>query len=166
MINSQDNPLLQVLTKGLEASLSGTEVIEGTIRITTDTGRLFLDTATEHFPISNVVIGMSEAEILALQNPLKKLYVADDTLRVFASDGTDMRDISEVIPVETTSNESMYMWMSPENATAPKYNSALTFNPSTKAIRLGNMQITKTVSNNQNIIDFAIVEATPSNNQS
>lgn len=152
------DPLLQVLTKGLQENLSETEIIEGMLRFTTDTGRLYLDLENDNrVPITNVVLGYTESEILALQNPLDKVYVASDSLKIFTSDGTNIRDISEIIPVVTTSNEDMYLWLSGTNDKAPKYNTALKFNPYTKQIQLGGVQITKTILNGESTLDFSIV---------
>ena len=152
------NDYTQILTKGLQSALGTQEIEDGVLRFTTDTGRLYLDNGTsERIPISNVVTGMTEQQIINLQNPLDKLYVSSDTLKVFASDGTNMRDISEIIPVHTSANETMYLWMGDSSGNGPKYASALNYNPSTKDIQIGNMRVSKTEDSGTNVLDFYVV---------
>lgn len=152
------NDYTQILTKGLQSALGTQEIEDGVLRFTTDTGRLYLDNGTsERIPISNVVTGMTEQQIINLQNPLDKLYVSSDTLKVFASDGTNMRDISEIIPVLTSANETMYLWMGDNSGNGPKYASALNYNPSTKDIQIGNMRVSKTEDSGTNVLDFYVV---------
>ena len=76
----------KILTKGLQSSLNNTSVENGKLRFVTDAGRLYLDDSNSRKEISNVVTGMTEAQILGQLIYLPKLYMASDTLHLFASD--------------------------------------------------------------------------------
>lgn len=152
------NNLTQVLTKGLQSDLDNTAVENGLLRFTTDTGRLYLDVNDERLPISNVVIGLTEAQIKALSNPPEKLYAASDTFRVFVSNGTSVYDVSRIIPVVTSANETNYVWMGQANSTAPKYSTNFSYNPSTKEVTAGNLKVNKTEENDgTKVLNFYLV---------
>ncbi len=83
------NTYSPILTKGTEASL--VNFVEGKLRFTTDTGRIFLDTGSNsRIEYTDFVKGMTEAEIKALTTGiLPKLYMSSDTSTLFYYDSTN-----------------------------------------------------------------------------
>lgn len=146
----------KILTKGLQSSLNNTSVENGKLRFVTDAGRLYLDDSNSRKEISNVVTGMTEAQILGQLVYLPKLYMASDTLHLFASDGVEIRDVTEIDPVETIENANLNLWID-ASSNNPKYSSDLTFNPHTKEFKAGNFKVNKTTSGNYDEINFYIV---------
>ena len=75
-----------ILTKGTEATL--VNFVEGKLRFTTDTGRIFLDTGSNsRIEYTDFVKGLTEAEIKDLDTGiLPKLYMSSDTFKLFYYD--------------------------------------------------------------------------------
>lgn len=83
-VNTYDH----ILTKGPESALP---VIpeDGKIRLTTDTGRLFIDGQNSRTEVTDFVKGLTEAEIKAQLAPLaSKIYISSDTNKFLIYDGT------------------------------------------------------------------------------
>ena len=134
----------KILTKGLQEDLP-VVFTEGVLRFTTDTKRLFLDTSSARLLISDVIADYTEAQLKVLASHIAgKVYVANDTFRVYVSDGTDLLDASRIIPVSASDNQDYYIWMNGGSTGAPKYNSGFSYNPSTKNLKAGNLSITQT----------------------
>lgn len=160
-----------ILTKGLEASLATTPIEDGRLRYTTDTGRVYLDSVTgdnvERITISDVIQGYTEAEILALGNPLPKFYFASDNghLYVYNNVTDEWFDLSALFLTEdTTSDGDMIIWFSDTDSKSPMYNSNFTYNPKTGSFKvtkivadsaqIGGMNITVSVEGNKRLIEF------------
>lgn len=83
-----------VLTKGVESAISKTAIENGKVRFTTDTGRLFLDTANPspsgtgnvRVEVTDFVKGYSASEIEQILAPLDKFYLASDTFHIYYYD--------------------------------------------------------------------------------
>lgn len=73
------NTYNQILTRGLKDNLSSTPVIDGKIRLATDTQQLFVDFGSVRMEITDIIKGYTESQIRALQNPLSKIYLSSDT---------------------------------------------------------------------------------------
>ena len=67
----------RILSKGIESELP--KVVDGRLRFTTDTGRLFLDNGNERVEISDFVKGQTSTQITGTLAPLPKFYLASDT---------------------------------------------------------------------------------------
>ena len=82
------NTYSPILTKGTEASLH--DFVEGKLRFTTDTGRIFLDTGTNsRIEYTDFVKDYTEEQILALTTGiLPKVYMSSDTFKLFYYDTT------------------------------------------------------------------------------
>jgi hypothetical protein len=72
------------LTRGSQSDVYNTTIQDGKIRFATDTGRLFIDVGTSRIEITDYVKGLTYAQIMALNNPLPKLYMAVDTLQFYS----------------------------------------------------------------------------------
>lgn len=83
-----------ILTKGLSSALDSTPVKNDTIRITTDTGEMYVDFEGKREKISDIIRGMTESEIRNLLAPLPKFYYASDTRKILYYD-TDWRVLNE-----------------------------------------------------------------------
>ena len=77
------------LTKGTQLALDKVPINEGKIRITTDTGRMFIDTSDKRVEITDFVKGMTEEEIRDILAPLPKFYHAYDTNNILVHNGTE-----------------------------------------------------------------------------
>ena len=72
------------LTRGSQSDVYNTTIQDGKIRFATDTGRLFIDVGTSRIEITDYIKGLTYAQIMALNNPLPKLYMATDTLQFYS----------------------------------------------------------------------------------
>lgn len=154
------NEIEKILTRGLQANLPVT-LTDGVLRFTTDTQRLYLDTSTARLVVSDVISGYTDAQIQQLSSHIAgKVYVASDTFRVYVSDGTSLLDASRIIPVSVSDNNNYYVWMNNGNVGGPKY-ADFSYNPSTKALRAGNLSITQTEEqvndNTVKVINFTVL---------
>lgn len=147
---------VKVFTKGLQSALESTSIENGKLRFTVDSGRLYLDHNTSRIAISGVVTGFTDSEIRNLSTPLPKLYVASDTLKLYASDGTDMVDLTGLVgdPVSTLADAYQYIWISDLDEGGPKYSEELAYNPSTQSLKAGCFQIDNTHQQNLAIGDL------------
>lgn len=71
------------LTRGTFSKIATTPVEDGKVRFCTDEGRLFIDYQDQRIEISDLVTGMTTAELEVLQNPLNKFYIASDTKAIY-----------------------------------------------------------------------------------
>ena len=84
-----------VLTRGTAAQLANTPISDGKIRFCTDTHQLFIDFNAQRIEISDFIKGNTEAQILALQNPLThKFYVSTDTKLIMFYSGNEWNKIN------------------------------------------------------------------------
>ena len=72
----------QILTRGPKDNLASTPIIDGKLRITTDSHQLFMDFGVTRFEITDVVKGLTEAQIRLLGSPLDKIYFSSDTYKL------------------------------------------------------------------------------------
>lgn len=149
------NNYMKIFTKGLQSALDTTSVEDGKLRFVIDSGKLYLDNNTDRISISNVITGYTDSEIQSLQDPLSKLYVASDTLKLYVSDGTTMQDVSRMIgtPTSTISDEYQYIWMSDQYG-GPKYNTSLAYNASAQSFKGGCFQLDNSHESNVSIGDL------------
>ena len=77
----------KILTKGYQSALSNTPVEDGKIRVTIDTGQLFIDHDETRTEVTDIVKGHTEEEILATIAPLPKIYLSSDTHKLLVFDG-------------------------------------------------------------------------------
>ena len=81
-----------ILYRGTKATLP--TAVDGNILLATDTEELFIDYGQSHIKISDIVTGMSSTQIVAIQSPLDKIYVASDTQQLYYYDSTAWVNIS------------------------------------------------------------------------
>lgn len=74
------------LTRGLQTTLDETPIEDGKIRFAVDTGRLYIDSEHDRIPITDVVYGLTYAEIIAQERPLPKVYLTSDSHQVMSYD--------------------------------------------------------------------------------
>lgn len=146
----------QFLTRGPEDNLDGTAIQDGKLRYTTDTGRLYLDVGNgvsgTRIRISDVDNSYTQAQILSLQNPLPKLYIASDTGRGFfyVEATSTWVDFGSITLTSDSTNADRVIWFSGTTDNQPKYQSNLKYNPSTETLKtpkltVGGMNVTVTV---------------------
>lgn len=75
----------RILTRGLESELP-LNVDDGKLRFTTDTGKIFLDCGSSRIEFTDFIKDKSEQQILQTQNPLPKIYLSNDTSKLFYYD--------------------------------------------------------------------------------
>ena len=78
----------KIFTRGSQISLDSTTtpvpIVDGTIRLTTDSQRLFIDLGTtSRLEVTDFVKGLTAQQILALNSPLDKIYLASDTFVLY-----------------------------------------------------------------------------------
>lgn len=74
------------LTRGLQTTIDETAIENGKIRFAVDTGRLYIDSEHDRIPITDVIYGLTYAEIVALEHPLPKVYLTSDSHQVMSYD--------------------------------------------------------------------------------
>ena len=72
-----------IMSRGSQASIDNSPVQDGKLRFGIDSGRLFVDTQNARIEITDFVKGLTYDEMLALKNPLPKVYLASDTLNMY-----------------------------------------------------------------------------------
>lgn len=90
--------------RGTKDGLENTPIKNGSLNFTVDTEEFYVDIDDERLTIKDVKFYDTEAEILVLDNPGDKLYVAKDTKRIFMYD----YDSSEWICVYNDSRNIYY----------------------------------------------------------
>ena len=140
-----DPVYLQIFTRGLEADLDGTSIEDGKLRYTTDTGKLFLDMGNgvsgTRIKIGDTDESYTQAQILQLQNPLPKLYIASDTGRGFFYVGSSWIDLGSVVLSASAVDADNVLWFSPTSGSQPNYQADLKYNPSTRTLKTPNAEI-------------------------
>lgn len=159
----------KILTKGLQSSLATTEIEDGKLRFTYDTGKLFLDIVNpsedpsytgERIRISDIEFGYTEAQLLdILFVPLgNKLYIASDTGRAMvyiSGNWIDIGPVSIEASGKTSSdNNDLVIWFSDTTTQQPKY-SSITYNPYTDEFK-----VPKVVASNSVKVDNMLVTTT------
>ena len=153
------NNLTQILTKGLQSSLSTTAIGNGILRFTTDTGKLYFDINNTRTLINDAITDYTDSQIKNLNNPSTvKLYVASDTHRIYVYNGTSMIDVATIVPVDSTATTDTYIWMGSKQDGVPSVDPDLTYNPSTKDFRAGGLKVTKTTEGNTPVLNFYLSE--------
>lgn len=85
--NSSTTAYKRVLSKGKQDNLPGIE--KGMLRFTTDTGRIYLDFDDDkRVEFTDFVKDKTKEQILAIENPLPKVYLATDTHEMLVYDTT------------------------------------------------------------------------------
>lgn len=172
MSDTQNN----ILTKGLQSSLTNTAIVDGTLRYTTDTGRLYLDVAPEgstpvRLKIGDIEDSYTEQEIFDLLTPLPKLYISSDTHKAYVSTTTEWIDISAInLKVSETKDADQPIWFSTtaDEDEKPVYSDNLSFNTNSNTLKSSNVTVSNTLQvgtlkitdslntyNNKRIIDFS-----------
>lgn len=130
-----------ILTKGLQSSLESTQVEDGKLRYTTDTGNLYLDNGSVRVKISDIIMGMTEEEIADIIAPLPKLYLAADTCRLYTHDPVKgWIDVSGVRLNRTEAPDTnQSIWFSENDEEQPSYDETFTYNSSEKKLSVTNI---------------------------
>ena len=81
-----------VFTRGLKAQLPS--AVDGKIRFATDSQQLFFDVGNSHIEITDFVKGYTAAQILQIQSPLDKIYLASDTFNLYYYDQSNSQWIN------------------------------------------------------------------------
>lgn len=170
-MSSSEITASQILTKGLQSDLNSTDIEDGKLRFTTDTGRLYLDIGTtDRVLISEYVSIYTEQQIFDLLAPLPKIYISSDTHRAYVSTGLEWIDLAAVkLSVAASANTDKPLWFSATTDEQPIYDSDLTYNTYSDTLKtpnlevsntayIGNMRITNTLNQDQTshtvLIDF------------
>ena len=95
----------KILSKGPEAYLP--EIVNGKIRFTTDTGKLFLDSDDKRIEITDFVKGKTEEEIIETESPLPKFYLASDTNLLYYYDNNEWKTVKVDIGLATTESAGL-----------------------------------------------------------
>jgi hypothetical protein len=143
-----------ILTKGLQSDLNTTEIVDGMLRFTTDTGRLYLDVDSTRVLISETVDLYTEAQIKSLLAPLPKVYVSSDTHRSFVYSYSTLSwvDLADVkLAVSPSENVEKVLWFSETTDTQPEYDASMTYNTSTDTLTVPNIKTTITYVGNMRI---------------
>lgn len=141
----------KMLSRGLKSSLSATPIEDGKLRYTTDTGECFLDfkdptdTSLKRVKISDVVFGYTEAQIKALNKYQEKLYVATDTAAMLYNTGSGWMRVGGATLAQDFQNKNYVLWFSDPSDEQPKYNTGITFNPSTNTLSTGAVVVSKSI---------------------
>ena len=145
-----------ILTKGNFSSLTTTPIEDGKLRFAEDTGALYMDRATDRIKISDIEDSYTEEEISEIIAPLPKLYLAKDTHRIYVFADGMWIDISEIgLSAAESVNKDLVIWMSDKDDNA-KYDAGLSYNPSTKTLKVGDLNIsTSTDSEGNKVVDFS-----------
>ena len=69
----------QHLSRGLQEDIDNTPIIDGKLRFSVDQARIFMDLVNERVEFTDFVKGLTSTEIVALTNPLPKIYLTSDT---------------------------------------------------------------------------------------
>ena len=78
-----------IFSAGLKAALANANIQNYKLRFTTDTGELFLDYGNSRIPIrEDIIYGMTDTQINAIQSPSSKLYFSSDTHLLYYYDTT------------------------------------------------------------------------------
>lgn len=99
------NTYNQILTRGTKANLPTTPIVDGKIRLTTDTEQLFVDFGVTRLEITDIVRGKTEDQIRSTENPLDKVYLSSDTHLLLYYDTTNSTWINlsaSISPSSTT----------------------------------------------------------------
>ena len=92
-----------ILTKGPESTLPSVE--DGKLRITSDTGRIFIDDNNTRTEVTDFIKGMTENEIKSLLAPIaSKIYIASDTGK-FMTYNTSDDEWNNIAVVDTDSGQ-------------------------------------------------------------
>ena len=143
-----------ILTKGLQSSLNETAIVDGMLRFTTDTGRLYLDVGTDRVLISETVDLYTETQIKQILAPLPKVYVSSDTHRsfVYSYSSLEWVDLADVkLAVSPAEDVEKTLWFSETSDTQPEYDASLTYNTSTDTLTVPNIKTTVTYVGNMRI---------------
>ena len=149
-----------ILTKGLQSELATTDIEDGKIRFTIDTGRLYLDlkpegSAGERVLISEFIDIYTESQIKNdVIAPLPKIYVASDTHRAFVYYTATLSwvDLAAVKPsASAVENVNKPVWFSNTTDEQPVYSSNLHYNTSTNTLTTTNLKATTAYIGNMRI---------------
>ena len=143
-----------ILTKGLQSSLNTTPIVDGMLRFTTDTGRLYLDVDSDRVLISETVDLYTESQIKQILAPLPKVYVSSDTHRSFVYsystlEWVDLADIK--LTASPSEDTEKVLWFSETSDSQPEYDANLTYNTSTDTLTVPNIKTTITYVGNMRI---------------
>ena len=143
-----------ILTKGLQSSLNTTPIVDGMLRFTTDTGRLYLDVDSDRVLISETVDLYTESQIKQILAPLPKVYVSSDTHRSFVYSYSTLEwvDLADVkLTASPSENAEKVLWFSETSDSQPEYDANLTYNTSTDTLTVPNIKTTVTYVGNMRI---------------
>lgn len=143
--------LSHILTKGLEASLASTPIVDGTLRFTTDANRLYLDYKNGSNQLVRVRISdtddtYTEAQLEGITNPLPKIYITSDTHRAFVNVSGTWYDLAALRLIEdNTTDEDLPLWFSDITDDHGRYNTGVTYNPVEDTVKLNNLKINESM---------------------
>ena len=67
------------MTRGSQSTIDSTSIEDGKLRFAIDTSRLFIDVRSSRIEITDYIKGFTYEEMLQLETPLPKIYMAKDT---------------------------------------------------------------------------------------
>lgn len=68
-----------IMTRGSQETIDETPYEDGKFRFGVDSRRLFIDTPFDRIEITDFIVGFTYEEIMAITDPLPKIYIAKDT---------------------------------------------------------------------------------------
>lgn len=136
----------QILSKGLESSLANTPIENGKIRYCTDTGRTYLDQdengIKSRIRLSDIEDSFTEEQLAELLTPSStKIYIANDTNRMYRYSNGEWLDLSGIIPhLSEQDTNDKYVWFGSTNDPAPQYYTDLSYNTNSKTFKSKNVE--------------------------
>jgi hypothetical protein len=153
-----------ILTKGLKSQLASTSIEDGKLRFCTDTGELFLDNGSSRVQICDINSGYTEQQLANILVPLPQVYLTSDTHRLYVYAGGVWYDIGDIrlSAIPAADHDDKILWFSDTDAESPLYDSDLKYNAYTKTLtsqkmKVGNMLISTTSTNEADTVDFEFV---------
>lgn len=75
-----------IMTRGRRSTIDNTSVEDGKFRFAVDTHELFIDVKNTRIQITDIEMGYTYKDMIAIPNPLPKLYLTTDTNRFYSYD--------------------------------------------------------------------------------
>ena len=75
-----------IMTRGRRSTIDNVAVEDGKFRFAVDTHELFIDVKNTRIQITDIEMGYTYKDMIAIPNPLPKLYLTTDTNRFYSYD--------------------------------------------------------------------------------
>lgn len=157
-----------IMTRGVKSSLASTPIEDGKLRFCTDSGELYLDNGEgasgTRIQICDINSGYTEEQLGNILVPLPQVYLTSDTHRLYVFASGTWYDIGDLrlSAVSASDQNDKVVWFSATDGESPTYDSDLKYNAYTKTltsqkVKVGNMLISTTSTNESDTVDFEFV---------